>query len=96
MSQIKRQLEEMEDILDLLSDLKESPQELEAEMANPKQRGYIHGLYKKLNFDEANLPIPVRSITFEQAKTLINELKLAVENREMGIWDFTVPMIKNK
>lgn len=79
---IKTQFDNMKDTLDLLKPYKRTLEQMEEvkgvpgfEKASVKQRGYIHGLAKKLGIDEDDFETPTKQMTTIQASETIEELK---------------------
>jgi hypothetical protein len=69
----------MDATLNLLNDKQgsfEAPASIGSlQLASKKQRGYIHGLCKKMNMDESELKYSMDTLTIAEASELIEELK---------------------
>ena len=53
--------------------------------AKPRQRGYIHGLSKKLNIDEyENLPYYVKDIRYLSVRQAAEVIDILIEERDGG------------
>ncbi len=83
---LKRQFDNMKDTLDLLKPYKRTLEQMEEvknmpgfEKASARQRGYIHGLTKKLGIDEDDFETPTKEMTVIQASEMIEELKMMAD-----------------
>jgi hypothetical protein len=86
---IKDQLDKMSGSLSLLNEFKEKLTDLQHTQgipglakASPKQRGYIHGLCKKLEMDEDELDVEVRDMSVIEASEAIEELKFYADGMD--------------